>query len=179
MENEDTDWYGSVSDFIDSADPNIRMALRIMAGEKEEINRVPFLSWKEKLGAYCLYIIPNVDFQDMENLLSTFLSDSSRNDLEEIYLSLLKHDFMALLRVASRTDAWLVAHLADFLVKQDFLDENELHNYASTILKQSSFSIREWYILDFADAVFPLSWSLSFQYLLKCPTKGNSLKYQE
>ena len=149
------------------------MVFRILAGEKEEINKNQFLSWQEKLGAYCLYSIPNIDFQDMENLLPTFLPDSTLNDSEEMHVSLLKLDFMALLRVASSTDAWLVAHLADYLVKHDLLDEHELHNYAASILKQGSFSIREWYILDYADAIFPLSWSLSFQYLLKCPTKGN------
>ena len=146
---------------------------RILAGDKDEINKNTSLSWQEKLGAYCLFCIPNIDFPDMNNLLSSFItSESGVADVEEMHLSLLKRDFMALLRVASRTDAWLVAHLADYLVKEELLDENQLHTYASNVLKQSNFSIREWYILDFADAIFPISWSLSFEYLLKCPTNG-------
>lgn len=163
------------SNLIDSSDRNIQMVFRVLAGDNEEINKNEFLSWQEKLGAYCLYSIPNIDFSDMEKLLSSFVSVSGLNATEEMHLSLLKRDFMSLLRLASGTDAWLVAHLADYLVKEDLLDENQLHNYASKILSQNSFSIREWYILDFADAIFPLSWSLSFEYLLKCPIKGINL----
>ena len=156
------------------ADPNFSMVYRILAGDKEEINSNVNLTWQEKLGAYCLFYSPTIEFSDMEKILRAFLPNSSDNDFQDIQAGLLKNDFMSVLRIASKTDAWLVAHLADHMVKENLLDEQNLYTDASAILSQSKFSIREWYILEFADSIFPLSWSLSFNYLLKCPIKGKN-----
>ena len=154
----------------------ISTLFHILAGDEAVIVKQD-ASWQECLGALILYTNPLVTFKNIDTLLDQSLFQKTQSDaLSSLEASLLKKDLRSALRLASQFDWWLVAHLTDLLVTAGVLEEDSLRIPSEAGgLEQNFCTLREWYLSQYAELVFPMSWQVAFDYFLQLPVTGQAM----